>query len=167
MNSIKIATFGNEFFDFDPNQFTNNSSEYVVKGSKFINPTKSNSINKPVIGCGIYSEGQLVAENVQMSRMEIAYIYKDYISVGKKYNIYCTKEGYFPQAYTDIYMSTVIGKKINKNYFYYTDKYLYLSLNDGILGTNISNHNSGIEKNGEVNMLFLSNIAEFKVVLAE
>ena len=62
-----------------PNQFTNNSSEYVVKGSKFINPTKSNSINKPVIGCGIYSEGQLVAENVQMSRMEIAYIYKDYI----------------------------------------------------------------------------------------
>ena len=63
--------------------FTNNSSEYVVKGSKFINPTKSNSINKPVIGCGIYSEGQLVAENVQMSRMEIAYIYKDYISVGK------------------------------------------------------------------------------------
>lgn len=167
LNSIKIATFGNEIFDFNPNQFTNNSSEYVVKGGKFINPTKSNSINKPVIGCGIYYEGQLVAENVEMSRMEIAYIYKDYISYWKKYNIYCTKEGYFPQAYTDIYMSTVLGKKINKNYFYYTDKYLYVSLNDGILGADISNHNSGVEKNGEVNMLFLSNIAEFRVDVIE
>lgn len=165
LNSLKIATFGNDLFEFDISQFTSNSGTYIVKGAKFIKPTLSNPINSPVIGCGIYEAGGLVAKNVQMTRMELAYLYKNYMETGKKYNIYCTKTGYFPQAYSDAYMKSVLGQKISKNNFYYTDTALYISVNEGILGNEICTHTSGIKKCGEVDMLYLINLAEIRVEL--
>ena len=165
LNSMNIAVFGNLAFDFDPEQFANNSGTYILKGAKFIKPTLSNPINSPVIGCGIYEAGDLVAKNVQMTRMELAYLYKNYMETGKKYNIYCTKTGYFPQAYSDAYMKSVLGQKISKNNFYYTDTALYISVNEGILGNEICTHTSGIKKCGEVDMLYLINLAEIRVEL--
>ena len=100
-----------------------------------------------------------------MTRMELAYLYKNYMETGKKYNIYCTKTGYFPQAYSDAYMKSVLGQKISKNNFYYTDTALYISVNEGILGNEICTHTSGIKKCGEVDMLYLINLAEIRVEL--
>ena len=100
-----------------------------------------------------------------MTRMELAYIYKNYMETGKKYNIYCTKTGYFPQAYSDVYMKSVLGQKVSKNNFYYTDTALYISVNEGILANEICTHMSGIKKCGEVDMLYLINLAEIRVEL--
>lgn len=62
-------------------------------------------------------------------------------------------------------MKSVLGQKISKNNFYYTDTALYISVNEGILGNEICTHTSGIKKCGEVDMLYLINLAEIRVEL--
>ena len=167
LNGIKIACFGNSTFKFNPEQFQSNSINFVVKGAKFTKPTIYNPINVPIMGCGIYNAGDLVVKGVKMSRMEIAYVYINYIVPGKVYDIYCASSGYFPQAYSDIYLPTALGRNAVKNSFYYTENSLYMALNDGVLGTTVVSHQSGIQKCGQVDMLYLYNIAKINAQIVQ
>ena len=164
MLEINLSSLGNKPFDFDTTQLVKQPQYgFAVRGAKFIKPTFYSGVNMPVMGCGIYEEGNLVVENIKMTRGELLPpFYKVFVS-GKSYNVYCSKTGYLPQIYTDHYLT--LGQKLNHSMFYFTDDNLYIAQNSGQTPTNgeLPSHTSGVAKFGEVNLLWIAPIGRIRV----
>lgn len=168
MDSCSITTFDSPF-ELDPTQLTKGKDGgYVFRGAHFTGQTFTNSINNPVCCAPIYKSGELIVENVNMSRMELAYYYTSQIEKGKTYNIYCTEEGYFPLAYKDVYLLTETpNKKVSLNTFYYTKENLYVVVKEGTLGTaeeiQSINHTNGVMTCGTAELRFVTKLGKYRV----
>lgn len=168
MDSCSITTFDSPY-KIDPAQLTKGKDgEYVFRGAHFTGPTFTNPVNNPVCCAPIFKAGDLVAENVNMSRMEIAYMFQDTIQTGKTYNIYCTEEGYFPLAYQDTYLpAEAPNKNVALNKFYYTKENLYVVVKEGTLGTaeeiQSINHTNGVMTCGTAELKFVTKLGKYRV----
>ena len=166
MNSCGVTTFDSPY-EIDPTQLIKGGDGgYVFRGAHFTGPTFTNSINNPVCCAPIFKSGELVVENVNMSRMEIAYYYTSQIKKGKTYNIYCTEDGYFPLAYQDKYLPAESGRNASLHGYYYNNENLYVITKSGTLGTideiNSINHTSGTVTCGTAEITFVCNLAKFR-----
>ena len=167
MDSCIITTFDSPF-ELDPAQLTQKGNgDYVFRGAHFTGPTFTNNVNNPVCCSPIFKAGELVAENVNMNRMELAYYYTSQIEKGKTYNIYCTEEGYFPLAYKDVYLLTETpNKKVSLNTFYYTKENLYVVVKEGTLGTaeeiQSINHTNGVMTCGTAELRFVTKLGKYR-----
>lgn len=158
---FNLAACDAENFTFDPTQFDDNADNpFIVRGATFTKPTYFHPINNPVKGCGIYEKGDIISENINMTRMEIAYYY-DEVELTNNATLVCTETGYLPSAYVDLYFEE--GREVNENQFIYTDTDLYVTCNRGVLGS-IPTHSNGTELSGDVYMLHLYKLAKFKVI---
>lgn len=161
---LLLTAFDSEYeFDLNKNNIISDST-LALQGANFISKTIFNPINNPIIGCAKYKEGDLIVDNVSMGRMELCpKMYTDYIKIGKKYNVYCKKEGYFPQMYIDSMLYS--NQKIYFGKTYYTETNLYMALNDGNTGDSFTmpNHTSGIKKYGDIEFLWVASLGEISV----
>ena len=168
MDSCSITTFDSPF-ELDPAQLTKGKDGgYVFRGAHFTGQTFTNAINNPVCCAPIYKSGELIAENINMNRMELAYYYTSQIEKGKTYNIYCTEEGYFPLAYQDVYLpAEAPNKNVALNKFYYTKENLYVVVKAGTLGTaeeiQSINHTDGVMTCGTAELRFVTKLGKYRV----
>lgn len=126
LNSINVSAFYTSDFTFDTNQMID--EYFTVRGAKFVRPTSFNPINTPIQGGATYEKGDLMVENLKMTRMELGC--KAYPEIdGKLYNVYCEEEGYFPALYKDVYLT--LNAKLNVGTFYFTDDNLYVCTKEG------------------------------------
>ena len=132
LDNINVSGFYTSDFVFDTNQLKNKNEHFTVRGAKFINPTGFNSINIPFQGGATYEKGDLMVENLKMTRMELGC--KAYPGIdGKVYNVYCEEEGYFPMLYKDILLA--LNTKLGTGSFYFTDDNLYVCVLEGVTPT--------------------------------
>lgn len=131
-DNINVSGFYTSDFVFDTNQLKNKNEHFTVRGAKFINPTGFNSINIPFQGGATYEKGDLMVENLKMTRMELGC--KAYPGIdGKVYNVYCEEEGYFPMLYRDALLT--LNMKLGTGSFYFTDDNLYVCVLEGVTPT--------------------------------
>ena len=165
MNDMSLTTLGNKPFNFDPSQIIGEVRYgFIARGAKFTAPTKSLPVNMPILGCGMYEEGNLIVESASMSRMDASIVpefYRNYLT-GGTFKIYCSKSGYFPQMYTDKALS--YNQKIDYGRYYYTDDNLYLAQNAGTTPTegDLPNHTSGSQMFGDVNFYWIAPIGRIR-----
>lgn len=165
MNDMSLTTLGNKPFNFDPSQIIGEVRYgFIARGAKFTAPTKSLPVNIPILGCGMYEEGDLIVESATMSRMDASIVpefYRNYLT-GGTFKIYCSKSGYFPQMYTDKALS--YNQKIDYGRYYYTDDNLYLAQNAGTTPTegDLPNHTSGSQMFGDVNFYWIAPIGRIR-----
>lgn len=158
---FNLAACDTKNFTFDPTQFDDTSDYgFIVRGAIFTKPTCYNPINNPVRGCGIYKAGDIISENINMTRMEIAYYYDEF-ELTNNSTLICTETGYLPSAYVDLYFKD--GQEVVENQFIYTDSDLYVTCNSGILGSS-PNHSNGTKLSGDVYLLHLYKLAKFGVI---
>ena len=132
LDNINVSGFYTSDFVFDTNQLKNKNEHFTVRGAKFINPTGFNSINIPFQGGATYEKGDLMVENLKMTRMELGC--KAYPGIdGKVYNVYCEEEGYFPMLYRDTLLT--LNMKLGTGSFYFTDDNLYVCVLEGVTPT--------------------------------
>lgn len=155
-NIMNIRAFDTKEFKFDESQIIKDGLEgysienhsWSVRGAKFIYNEKDKNIINTSEGGYIFEIGDVFINhnNEQMI---------------------CVKAGYYPIEGAWGFADP--DRKFNykeisykaENYFY-TDDYLYVSLNDGILGEQIPTHTEGIESSGEVKLAYLCDIAKFE-----
>lgn len=166
-NTINVSTFDTEY-TYNPSlNITPKLESLMVRGAKFLSPTTFNPVNTPVIGCPIYNTGDLMVENVNLSRMDsvvVAKMYRDVMTTGKTYNLYCTETGYFPQSYSDSALTNNL--KLSYGRFYYTEDNLYMSqVNDVVTPEtgDLPNHTSGIATWGDASLLWVAKIGKLRV----
>ena len=165
MLDINLSALGNKPFNFDTSQVIGEVPYgFAVRGAKFIGTTKSLPVNMPILGCGMYEEGDLIAENVAMRRMDSAIMpkfYSDYL-VGGTFNIYCSKSGYLPQMYTDTML--IYNQTIEYGRYYFTDDNLYIAQNSGTTPAegDLPNHTSGAQLFGNVNFYWIAPIGRIR-----
>lgn len=122
-DSVDVSAFYTSEFTFDTNQMKDKNEPFRVRGAKFINTTGFNSVNVPIQGGATYKKGDLMVENLKMTRTELSI--KAYPEIdGKLYNVYCEEEGYFPVGYKDIYLT--LNTNLVAGTFYFTDDNLYI-----------------------------------------
>lgn len=167
MLEINLSSFLNPMFDFDPTQIIGNVEYgFRVRGARFTAPTKSKAVNMPILGCGIYEVGDLVAENVAPTRLDAAIVpsfYRDVLGGGKTYRVYCSKTGYLPQMYSDNILT--YNQSITAGCFYYTDDNLYVAVNGGVKTPtegDLPTHNSGSAMWGDVELLWVATIGRIR-----
>ena len=132
LDNINVSGFYTSDFVFDTNQLKNKNEHFTVRGAKFINPTGFDSINIPFQGGATYEKGDLMVENLKMTRMELGC--KAYPGIdGKVYNVYCEEEGYFPMLYRDTLLT--LNMKLGTGSFYFTDDNLYVCVLEGVTPT--------------------------------
>ena len=159
--TFDISTFDTDYA-FDPAQWDSTlDGSFVVRGATFTAPTIYNKINVPVYGCPIYNEGDTVVEGVTLTRSELAYHYNT--NTFNNSTIMCTKRGYFPQAYRDVYFGSG-NKTVKKNTFIYTDTNLYVVSVQGTLGIDVPTHTEGAEVNGTATLVYICPLAEYVVI---
>lgn len=160
MANTWIEGIGHEW-SIDPTQFTK-PVDCIAKGFYFTKPTQFNPINTPVLGCGKYKTGELIVENVRMSRLNLCYYYNKYITENKTYNIYCEETGYLPKTYADKYFSQELGKSVLVGNYVFTDTNLYYVLTAGTLGDEVI-ENEGEFTSGTAVLKFVDKIAKIRV----
>lgn len=182
MNTFNIAAFGIEDFKFNPTQMDGNSA-FSARGAVFTNNTFSLN-NNPICGGGIYKVGDIITKNLQntgVSRVDYyydgtklgimdfdsyKYNFNNYYLITKNNIVKCIKEGYLPMGgqfgYADGDMKFVSGNKISSGSYIYTNTDLYIAVNDGTLGTTLD-HKEGTALCGDVNMLYLCQLAQLTV----
>lgn len=158
---MNIRAFDSEKLYFDQNQITTEGlneyykefNSWCVRGAILTKPFVIDSSNIYLVKRGGYlcSIGDVLVVN----------------NTNEK--IVCTKSGYLPIdgawgfAEAD---KKFLGKDTvySPESYIYTDKYLYVSLNSGILGENEPNHISGVEVSGDVKLRYLCDMAQFNII---
>ena len=67
----------------------------------------------------------------------------------------------------ETYFNIVKNTDINQGAFLYTEDNLYYCINLGKLGKTIPTHTNGIDINGDVQLLYITNIGKVEVYVVE
>ena len=151
-NRMEVRGFGIEYL-FDSSQILQGSlSNWCVKGAKLSNPLNlgEDDISWIKKGGFIVNEGDTIAIN------------------NKGDKLVCTKSGYLvSNGDWDGNPDNPFvagGTSYRAENYFYTNENLYVTLNDGTLGTETPTHTSGIETSGNVQLAFICNIAQYQVI---
>ena len=157
-NIMNIRVFDTKEFIFDETQVTkdgldNYSSQnhsWSVRGAKFTSDIETKKENWTNDGGYIFEVGNIFIDD-------------------NNEKLICVKSGYYPikgaWGFADPdrkFNCNDIAYK-TENYFY-TDNYLYVSLNEGTLGDEVPTHTSGISLSGNVKLLYLCDLAKFEKI---
>ena len=186
-NAFDFNMFIKNKFTFDPNQIDiSNVKSFIARGAHFTKPTFSED-GIVAYGGGMYQEGDIITTNARAAGVARTFFFCNdtIIDNFKNYNynfnsyceakgikdlaVKCVESGFVPAignwGFTnqETYFNVVKNMKIQKGAYIYTDKNLYYCLNEGVLGINSPTHFDGIEINGEVELLYITNLAKVEV----
>ena len=190
-NGFNFNFFINKEFYFNPNQIDRvNIREFVARGATFTG--KTFSVNTIVAyGGGIYKKGAIITENANESGVPRTYFFaNDKIIEGfkcygynftsyckangiKKLGVRCIEDGFIPSVGNwglenqETYYNVIKGKRIQKGAYIYTDDNLYYCLNEGTLGDVVPTHIEGIVTNGDVQLLYITNMGKVEIYVIE
>ena len=190
-NAFNFNFFIKNNFNFNPNQVNrSNLKEFVARGAIFSKPTFS--VNTIVAyGGGIYNLNDDITVNAQDAGVARTYFFcnNQIIENFKNYNysftsyckskginklgIKCSKAGFIPYtgnwgfANQETYFAVVKNSKVQQGAYIYTDDNLYYCINSGTLGEVVPNHTEGTVINGDVQLLYITNMGKAEVYVLE
>ena len=190
-NTFKFNFFIKNQILFDPNQINKNDiRDFLARGAKFSNPTFSQS-GIVASGGGIYNTGEIITTNAEVVGVARTYFFSndDVIKDFKKYNynftsycningikklgVRCVKTGFIPSignwgfVNQETYFNIVKNTDIKQGAFVYTEDNLYYCINSGKLGETIPTHIEGTDINGDVQLLYITNMGKVEVYVVE
>ena len=150
MGKMDVSYFGSEW-TFNTNQLREGlgNHPFAARGATFIGFAPYNYRYAPT-GGGLWKEGDIISQND--TRITT-----------------CTKSGYtqvqgeLKYCESDGYWSAEASK--NAGYYFISNNKLYVTLNNGIFGTESPSHTNGIEINGTMSILYLADVAEYNTVM--
>lgn len=145
MGNCDVSYFNSEW-KFNPKQISINNPAFSARGATFIDLAPYNYRNYPN-GGGIWIKGDVVSEK---STMRTICTKSGYLTMQGSFS-YCESDGYFTANASKAALFLFIA---NNN--------LYVTLTSGTFGETSPTHTNGIELNGNIEVLFLKELASIE-----